>query len=122
MAKKKLTADQQSKVDKLAKARDLYGKKSREGLQVQNQINKLMGVNKVHDYSNAPTAKQMRIAGKMKDKVVAEHKVRSSKTGQAIAKAGKEVMGRAEGSKKAVKTAMAGTLKKKKKTTRYAGD
>lgn len=112
MPKKKLTAEQQSKVDKLAKARDLYGKKTREGLQVQNRINKLMGVNKVHDYSNAPTAKQMRVAGKMKKTVLAtakaEEKIRPVK--KAVAK----VMKGSNKTTRNVKTALAGVKRKKR--------
>ena len=75
----KTNKEQQSRVDKLAIARDLYGKGSREGLQVQNQINKIFGIDKRHDVSNAPTAKQMRIAKAGRSEIVAGMK--AQKTG-----------------------------------------
>ena len=113
MPKKKLTAEQQSKVDKLAKAVKLYGGAgTREGADTQNRINKIYGVSKRHDTSNLPTAKQMRVAGKMKKIVLAtakaEEKIRPVK--KAVAK----VMKGSNKTTRNVKTALAGVKRKKR--------
>ncbi|HPJ39804.1 MAG TPA: hypothetical protein PLT75_15280 [Spirochaetota bacterium] len=119
MPKKKLTADQQKKVDQLAKTRDQFGKKSREGIRAQNQINRLYGVGPIRDWSNAPTSKQMAIAGKMKSRTLAEAKAKEK-----IKPVKKAVAGVLKGSAKTtknIKTAL-NTASKKKKKTMYAGD
>jgi len=115
---KKLNKEQQKKVDTLAKARDLYGKKTREGLQVQNLINKLMGVNKVHDYSNAPTAKQMRIAKAGRSEIVAGMK--AQKTG--IMDVASKVINKESDKKWKKKADTAYAKEGRKNKTRYAGD
>jgi histone H3/H4 len=112
---KKLNKEQQSNVDKLALARDLYGKGSREGLQVQNQINKIFGINKVHDVSNAPTSKQMRIAKAGRSEIVVGQKIGAVK--KAVARA----MEGSDKTSKNIKTAL-NTSKHKKRKTIMAGD
>ena len=115
---KKLNKEQQSKVDKLASARDAYGKGSREGLQVQNQINKIFRINKVHDVSNAPTAKQMRIAKAGRSEIVAGMK--AEKTG--IANIASKVLSGETDKKWNKQENKAYAKEGKKNKTRYAGD
>ena len=114
---KKLNKEQQSKVDKLASARDLNGKGSRQGLQVQNQINKIFGIDKRHDVSNAPTAKQMRIAKAGRSEIVAGMK--AEKTG--IANVASKVLS-GETDKKWGKQTNKAFAKAKKDKIKYAGD
>ena len=73
MAKNKKQAD----IDKLASARSLYEKGSKRHNEIQNSINKLMGVSKRHEVKNAPTHEQMKIAKSMKNEITA--KVKSKK-------------------------------------------
>lgn len=115
---KKLNKEQQSKVDKLASARDLYGKGSREGLQVQNQINKIFGINKRHDVSNAPTAKQMRIAKAGRSEIVAGMK--AQKTG--IMDIASKVINKEFDKKWNKQENKAYAKEGRKNKTRYAGD
>ena len=60
------------RIDALAGTRDFFGKNTREGIRAQNQINDLFGVGKRKDWSNMPTASQMKIAEKGK-KVASLH-------------------------------------------------
>ena len=81
MPKKKLTAEEQKRVDAFAATRDFFGKDTREGIRAQNQINDLFGVGKRKDWSNTPTASQMKIAEKGRKEVMAS--VKASKSGLA---------------------------------------
>jgi len=118
VVKKKLNKEQQSRVDKLAIARDLYGKGSRQGLQVQNQINKIFGIDKRHDVSNAPTAKQMRIAKAGRSEIVAGMK--AQKTG--IMDVASKVINKESDKKWKKKADTAYAKEGRKNKTRYAGD
>lgn len=115
---KKLTATEQSKVDKLAKARDLYsGKGTKEGASTQNLINKIFGIDTVHDTSNLPTAKQMRIAKAGRSGIVAGMK--AEKTGIANV-ASKVLSGKTD--RKWGKATNEAVAKAKKDKTKSAGD
>ena len=59
------------KIDEMAKARDFFGLDTREGARIQNQINSELGSKKRRDWSNMPTANQMKIAKSGKDTAVA---------------------------------------------------
>lgn len=66
------------RIDELAKARDAFGLNTREGARLQNIINAELGVKKRRDWSNMPTASQMKIAEKGKKEVMASVKASKS--------------------------------------------
>jgi len=59
------------KIDVHAKARDSYGLNTREGARIQNVINAELGSKKRRDWTNMPTANQMKVAKAGKSEIVA---------------------------------------------------
>jgi hypothetical protein len=74
MAKKKLTAQEEAKVKDLKTSIEFHGKGTREAVRNQNDINAIFGVGPRRDWTNLPTAKQMKIAESGKKQVLAENK------------------------------------------------